>query len=168
MCLYGASYGGYATLWGLEKEPQMFRCGIAFLAVSNLEYMFDVGWSDFQRYDRGGESDNYLTLTLGDPSKDREKLRAVSPVFHADRIQAPLLLAYGGTDQRVPIIHGTAMKSALDAAHKPYEWVLYTEQEHMRFDPVNGADFYRRVERFLAANLKVAAAAAAESKAPAQ
>ncbi len=132
----------------------MFRCGVAFLAVSDLELMFDAGWSDFMRAERGGDATDWLRVRLGDPSTDREKLRAVSPDLHADRLQAPLLLAYGANDQRVPIIHGTRMRSALDDAHKPYEWVLYNDQQHMRFDPVNGADFYRRVDAFLAANLK--------------
>lgn len=155
VCLYGASYGGYATLWGLEKEPTMFRCGIAFLAVSDLELLFDADWSDFMRAERGGDSTDWLRARLGDPSADRDKLRAASPDRHADRIQAPLLLAYGANDQRVPVIHGTRMRSALDDAQKPYEWVLYSDQQHMRFDPVNGADFYRRVDAFLAASLKV-------------
>jgi dipeptidyl aminopeptidase/acylaminoacyl peptidase len=97
---------------------------------------------------------DYFRVRLGDPSTDRDKLRAVSPDRHADRIRAPLLLAYGATDRRVPIVHGNRMRGALDDAHKPYEWVVYDYQEHMRFDPVNGADFYRRVDAFLAENLK--------------
>jgi dipeptidyl aminopeptidase/acylaminoacyl peptidase len=164
VCLFGASYGGYATLWGLEKEPTMFRCGVAFLAVSNLELMFDANWSDFMRVDRAGEMTKLLSRELGDP-KDRATLKEYSPVNHADRIQAALLMAYGGTDQRVPIIHGTQMKSAMDDAHKPYEWVVYNEQQHMRFDPVNGADFYRRVDAFLQKNLAPRAKTAALSTA---
>jgi dipeptidyl aminopeptidase/acylaminoacyl peptidase len=153
VCLYGASYGGYATLWGLEKEPKMFRCGVAFLAVSDIELMFDANWTDFNRSERGGDVTKALTREIGDPDKDREKMRAVSPARHADLIQAPLLLAYGGTDQRVPMIHGDRMRSALDAAHKTYEWVAYADQKHTFFDPQNRADFYRRVEVFLKKNL---------------
>jgi dipeptidyl aminopeptidase/acylaminoacyl peptidase len=103
--------------------------------------------------ERNGESTKDLAARLGDPKTDREKLRAVSPVNHADRVQAPLLLAYGATDQRVPLIHGNEMKAALDRAHKDYEWVVYSDQQHTSFSPENRVDFYGRVEAFLAKNL---------------
>ncbi len=169
VCLFGGSYGGYATLWGLEKEPQMFRCGVAFVAVSDLELMFDVGWSDFMHAERGGDSTRTLTRGIGDPDKDREKMRAVSPLYHADRIQAPLLLAYGAADDRVPLIHGTRMRAALDKYSKPYEWVVYDDEWHGFNKDENRYDFYRRVDAFLAKNLapRSAAAAATTASAPA-
>ncbi len=165
VCLFGGSYGGYATLWGLEKEPQMFRCGVAFVAVSDLEMMFDVTWSDFMKHERGNNSTNYFTRTLGDPDRDREKMRAVSPIYHADRIQAPLLLAYGGLDQRVPLVHGNRMRSALDKYNKPYEWVVYAEEGHGFRKDENKFDFFRRVDVFLAKNLAPRNVAASTSSA---
>ena len=153
VCLYGGSYGGYATLWGLEKEPQMFRCGVAIVAVSDLNLMFDVHWSDFMRAERGGDATKTFTRWIGDPDKDRDKIRAVSPVYHAERIQAPLLLAYGAADERVPLIHGRQMRSALDKYGKPYEWVVYDDEAHGFNKDKNKFDFYRRVDAFLAKNL---------------
>ena len=153
VCLFGGSYGGYATLWGLEKEPQMFRCGVAFVAVSDLELMFDVSWSDFIRAERAGDTTRTLARWIGDPDGDREKMRAVSPLYHADRIQAPLLLAYGASDQRVPLIHGNRMRGALDKNNKPYEWVVYADEGHGFNKDENRFDFYRRVDAFLAKNL---------------
>ena len=169
VCLFGGSYGGYATLWGLEKEPQMFRCGVAFVAVSDLEMMFDVGWSDFMRSERGGDTTRTLVRWIGDPDKDREKMRAVSPLYHADRIQAPLLLAYGAADDRVPLVHGTRMRAALDKYNKPYEWVVYDDEGHGFNKDENRYDFYRRVDAFLAKNLapRGAASAAAGATTPA-
>ena len=153
VCLFGGSYGGYATLWGLEKEPDMFRCGVAFVAVSDLELMFDVTWSDFQRGERGGDTTNILSRWIGDPDKDREKMRAVSPLYHADRIKAPLLLAYGAADNRVPLIHGNKMRSALDKYGKSYEWVVYPDEGHGFNKDENRFDFYRKVDAFLEKNL---------------
>jgi dipeptidyl aminopeptidase/acylaminoacyl peptidase len=153
VCLFGASYGGYATLWGLEKEPKMFRCGVAQVAVSDLELMFDVSWSDFMESERGGDTTYNLTVTIGDPSKDREKMRAVSPIYHTERIQAPVLLAYGASDRRVPLVHGKAMRSALEKYGKPYEWVVYDDEGHGFYKEENNFDFYRRVDAFLAKNL---------------
>jgi dipeptidyl aminopeptidase/acylaminoacyl peptidase len=153
VCLFGASYGGYATLWGLEKEPQMFRCGVAQVAVADLELMFDVGWSDFMEGERDGDQTKTLARWIGDPSTDRAKMRAASPILHADRIQAPLLLAYGASDRRVPIVHGKAMRSALDKYDKPYEWVVYNDEGHGFTKEENNVDFYRRVDAFFAKNL---------------
>ena len=155
VCLFGASYGGYATLWGLEKEPQMFRCGIAYVAVSDLELLFDVNWSDTNRYDRHGATANFERRTIGDADSEsgRAKLREVSPLFHADRIQAPLMLAYGAADIRVPLIHGNRMRSALDKYNKPYEWLVYSDEAHGFNKDENKFDFYRRVDAFLAKNL---------------
>ena len=167
VCLFGASYGGYATLWGLEKEPAKFRCGVAFVAVSNLESMFDVTWSDFMQGERGGDTTRTLTRWIGDPDRDRDKLRAVSPVFHTDRLQAPLLLAYGAADERVPLTHGQQMKSALDRDHKPYEWVVYDGEAHGFNKDANRFDFYRRVDAFLAKNLAPRAGAVASQDRPA-
>lgn len=153
VCLFGASYGGYATLWGLEKEPQMFRCGVAQVAVSDLELMFDVSWSDFMQAERGGDITNSLIRRIGDPSTDREKMRAVSPVYHTERIQAPVMLAYGASDRRVPLVHGKAMRSALEKYGKSYEWLVYDDEGHGFYKDENNFDFYRRVDAFLAKNL---------------
>jgi len=161
VCLLGASYGGYATLWGLAKEPKMFRCGVAYVAVSDLEMMFDVGWSDFMNAERGGDTTRTLTRWIGDPATDRDKMRAVSPLYHADRIQAPLLLAYGAADTRVPLIHGERMRAALDRYGKPYEWVVYDDEWHGFNKDENRYDFYRRVDAFLAKNLAPRATVAA-------
>ena len=154
VCLYGGSYGGYATLWGLEKEPDRFRCGVAIVAVSDLELLYDVTWSDMN----SESTRNYLTRVIGDFDADREKLRQVSPLYHADRIKAPLLLAYGASDRRVPIVHGNKMRSALDKYNKPYEWVVYSNEAHGFNKDENRYDFYRRVDAFLAKNLAVRSA----------
>ena len=168
VCLFGASYGGYATLWGLEKEPDLFRCGVAQVAVSDLELMFDVGWSDFMAGETGGNTTNTLTRWIGDPSKDRDKMRAVSPILHAERIKAPLLLAYGASDRRVPLVHGKSMRSALDKYDKPYEWVVYDDEGHGFSKESNNIDFYRRVDAFLARNLAPRVKTAALQRDPAQ
>ncbi len=168
VCLFGGSYGGYATLWGLEKEPQMFRCGVAFVAVSDLEMMFDVSWSDFMQAERGGDSTGIFTRWIGDPDKDREKMRAVSPLYHADRIKAPLLLAYGASDARVPLVHGNRMKSALDRNGKRYEWVVYDDEGHGFSKDENRYDFYRRIDAFLAKSFAADTTQAAMAATPAQ
>ena len=152
VCLMGASYGGYAALYGLIKEQGMFRCGIAAVAVTDLELLFNVSWSDtFHSDDVQAE----MRERIGDPKIDVEKLRKVSPLYQADKISAPVLLAFGSDDVRVPVIHGQKFKSALDEYHKPYEWVVYTAEGHGFNKRENRIDYYKRIEAFLDKNMRV-------------
>lgn len=128
----------------------MFACGVHFFSPVLRTRR---ATPDFMRNERGNDATNTFTRWIGDPDKDREKMRAVSPLFHAERIAAPLLLAYGASDQRVPLIHGNRMRSALDKYNKPYEWVVYDNEGHGFNKDVNRFDFYRRVDAFLAKNL---------------
>jgi dipeptidyl aminopeptidase/acylaminoacyl peptidase len=90
---------------------------------------------------------------VGDASKDAQRIKATSPVELAARIKAPVLMAYGAADRRVPLVHGTAFRSALDRAGKEYEWVVYSDEGHGFSKDENLFDFYGRVERFLAKHL---------------
>jgi dipeptidyl aminopeptidase/acylaminoacyl peptidase len=75
-------------------------------------------------------------------------------VLLADRIKAPLLLAYGGEDRRVPLVHGTRMRDALAAAGRPPQWVVYNDEGHGWNKLETRLDFAQRVEDFLALHLK--------------
>ena len=146
VCLYGGSYGGYATLWGLIKTPDLYKCGVAYVAVTDLNLLFDVNWADLARspfLDYGAKE------VIGDPDKDAEKFRSVSPLANADKLKAPVLLAYGGSDNRVPIRHGNEFRAALDKYGKTYEWVVYRDEGHGFNKDENRFDFYRRVDAFL-------------------
>jgi len=147
VCLIGASYGGYATLWGLMKTPDLYRCGVAYVAVTDIGAMFS-----FNRWDWAAslwrDRDEARTR-IGDPSRDAEKFRSVSPVEQAQRLKAPVLLAYGAIDQRVPLKQGNALRSALDRYGKTYEWVVYDDEGHGFNDDKNRVDFWRRVDVFL-------------------
>jgi dipeptidyl aminopeptidase/acylaminoacyl peptidase len=80
-------------------------------------------------------------------------LREVSPVEQAARIQAPLLLAWGGRDRRVPPQHGERLRDALVKAGLPPEVVVYEDEAHGWRKPANQVDFARRLEVFLAKHL---------------
>jgi len=101
-------------------------------------------------------------------------LTAVSPVAQAARITAPLLLAFGEADLRVPLAHGTRLRNALRAAGREPEWVTYPEEGHSWRQVSTRVDFAKRLEAFLAKHLAgpvadapVAPAAAAGPTAPA-
>jgi len=152
VCIAGASYGGYATLMGLINDPQLYRCGVSWLAVTDIGLLSSINWSDLSEVYR-----NYgLPVLVGDPEKDAAQLAATSPLKQAARIKAPLLLAYGGEDRRVPLDHGTALRAALKDHNDQVEWVLYANEGHGFYQPENRYDFYGRMERFLDKHLKQA------------
>ncbi len=148
-CIAGGSYGGYATLMGLARYPELYRCGVASSAVADIGMMYETWWSDM--------SDTWksygMPVTVGDPIKDAAQFAATSPLKLAARIRQPLLLTHGTHDRRVPIEQATAMHDALEAAHAPVTWVYYPEEGHGFYIQKDRFDFYRRMEAFLAANI---------------
>jgi dipeptidyl aminopeptidase/acylaminoacyl peptidase len=152
ICIAGASYGGYATLMGLIRDPDLFRCGFEWAGVTDIKVMFD-GY-------RGRDSDlpemwkKYgMPNLIGDPVADADQLIATSPLLQASRIKQPLLLAYGGADRRVPLFHGTAFRDAVMKHNKDVEWVVYNDEGHGWYLNKTRIDFWTRVEKFLERNI---------------
>jgi dipeptidyl aminopeptidase/acylaminoacyl peptidase len=151
-CIVGGSYGGYSTLMGLAKDPGLYRCGAAWMAVSDLALMVEGSWW----VDDDGSLARRLTLPemVGDAKHDAAIIAANSPVNLAARIQAPLLLAHGDEDRRVPIAHAKRMRDALEAAGHPPEWITYPGEGHGFGKPEDMLDFARRLDAFLAKYLQ--------------
>ncbi|GGY99572.1 alpha/beta fold hydrolase [Pseudoduganella plicata] len=152
ICIAGASYGGYATLMGLVRDPDLYRCGINWVGVTDINLMYTGHWlyasdvpEEFKRYG--------MPELIGDPVKDADQLKATSPLQQAARIRQPLLLAYGTADERVPMIHGTKFRDAVRAVNKAVEWIEYEDEGHGWSLPRNRIDFWTRVERFLDRNI---------------
>jgi dipeptidyl aminopeptidase/acylaminoacyl peptidase len=146
VCIYGASYGGYATLMGLAKDPDLYRCGIDYVGVADLPLLYTASWSDTYYSEFAQYS---LTSRIGDLDKDIDRIKAVSPVELASRIKAPLLMAYGTSDVRVVPQHGTRMKDALERFGAKPEWMLVTGEGHGFRDLENQKAFYGAMEKFL-------------------
>ena len=148
ICIAGASYGGYATLMGLVNDPDLYRCGVDWIGVTDINLMYDPGW--FTLDDTGEEWKQYgMPALVGDKVKDAEQLKATSPLLQAARIKQPLLLAYGGADLRVPLEHGTRFYQAVKQTNPGVEWIEYEEEGHGWALPKNRIDFWGRVEKFL-------------------
>ncbi len=149
IAIAGASYGGYATLMGLAQAPELFRVGISWVGVTDPALLFSVGWSDITN-----EAKQYgMARLIGDPVADADKLKAASPLALADRIKAPLLLAHGAWDVRVPLVHGEKFRDANRPHNPQLEWLLYPDEGHGWHKPQTEIDFWGRVERFLARHL---------------
>ncbi len=154
ICIMGASYGGYATLMGLAKDGDLFKCGVQWVGVSDILLMYDAHWSDLSdAWKRYG-----MPVMIGDREKDAAQLQATSPIHLAARIKNPLLMAHGRVDNRVPIEHGRRMLDALKAHNAPVEWMEYPKDGHGWGLPATQVDWWTRVEGFLARAIPAAAA----------
>ena len=149
LCIAGASYGGYATLMGLVRDPELYRCGVAWAAVTDIGRPYSLSWSDLpDTWKQYG-----MPMLIGDPQKDAAQFEATSPLKQAAGVTQPLLLAFGGSDRRVPMTHGTRFRDAVRKTNSHVEWIEYAEEGHGRFKPENRYDFWSRVEGFFARQL---------------
>jgi len=152
-CIVGASYGGYSTLMGLVNDPTLYRCGIAALAVTDLELFVKGSW--WVDDDISGDGRKYqLTEMVGDPVKDADMIAANSPVKQAARIKAPVMLVFGEADRRVPLTHGKRMRDALREAGNDPVWITYAGEGHGFGMLQNRVDYAERMAAFLAKHLQ--------------
>lgn len=155
ICIVGASYGGYATLVGATRTPELFRCAASFAGVSDLPYMLKL--TRLQSGSDGAALD-WWRMLIGDPEKDRESLEAASPAMQAHRATAPILLMHGANDTVVPISQSERMDDALRRAGKPVEFIRFPSEDHWLSDGVTRIAMLRELERFLAAHIGGASA----------
>ncbi|HEY0060870.1 MAG TPA: alpha/beta fold hydrolase [Telluria sp.] len=148
ICIAGASYGGYATLMGLVKHPELYKCGVEWAGVTDIKLLFDGHWSFADDLPELWHKYGMPEL-IGDPVKDAAQFTATSPLAQAARIKQPLLLAYGSADRRVPLMHGKKFYDAVKQTNKDVEWVVYEGEGHGWATVANRIDFWSRVEKFL-------------------
>ncbi len=148
IAIYGASYGGFAALCGLEQSPELYRCGISYAGVTDIlrTVKRDIPMLQVTKAD--------IAASVGDPKKDKELLKEVSPMNHVEDIQAPVLLAYGRLDPKVPIATATDLARRLKKRGKLYDFIIKDEEEHGFHRESNRIEFWQKVDEFLRANLK--------------
>ncbi len=145
ICIYGASYGAYAALMGVAKEPALYKCAAGYVGVYDLPMMHARG--DIQQRDSGV---NYLREWVGEPAM----LAAVSPVNLAQQIKVPVFLAAGGEDERAPIQHTQRMEAALKRAGVPVQSLYYPREGHGFYVDANRRAYYGKLLTFLSQNLE--------------
>ncbi len=150
ICIYGASYGAYAALMGVAKEPGLYQCAAGYVGVYDLPTMHTQG--DVQRL---GSGETYLREWIG----ERKELGAVSPTNMADRIKVPVFLAAGGEDERAPIEHSRMMERALRSNGVPVETLYYDKEGHGFYLELNRRAYYKQLLGFLSRHIGGAPAA---------
>lgn len=146
VAIMGGSYGGYATLAGLTFTPEVFACGVDIVGPSNLETLLETippYWAPLVKT---------FHERMGDPRTEegRALLRAASPLYRADKIIKPLLIAQGANDPRVKQSESDQIVGAMKAAGIPVTYVLYPDEGHGFARPENNISFYAIAENFLA------------------
>ena len=150
ICIAGASYGGYAALAGVSLTPGRYRCAISIAGVSDLLDMINEERAQTGRYSISTE---YWRSSIGDRTEDRDRIRAVSPAFLADRVTAPVLLMHGTDDTVVPIDQSRRMERALTRAGKQVRFVELRGDDHYLSDAETRITTLREMETFLAQHL---------------
>lgn len=146
VCMSGASYGGYATLRALAKTPDMFKCGIAGLVVSDLELQLTSPAGDTFDSPAAVAFWHELVGLSANPNALKEN----SPVYMADKIKAPLFMYAGADDIRTPLEQTTRMISALERAGNPPKTVVIKQNEGHGFGKVeNNVELYEKILDFL-------------------
>lgn len=169
ICIDGASYGGYAALWGVIKTPELFKCGVSFAGVSDLAEM--TAHSIFD--DSTAVSREISRARIGDPEKMRQQLDEVSPLKHAGQVNVPLFIAHGERDARVLASQSKKMVAALKELGKPVESMWFEDAGHGFYWRKDEMRYYRALLAFLskhigenspyAAEIPAASAAAASA-----
>lgn len=147
--IYGASYGGYATLAGLAFTPNLYACGVDYVGVSNLfTFMKTIPpyWAPYLQM---------MYTMVGNPniSADSVMMYNYSPVFHADKITAPLFIAQGKNDPRVNINESNQMVDALKKRNVDVEYMVKENEGHGFHNEENQIDFYTAMDAFFAKHL---------------
>lgn len=144
ICIYGASYGGYAALMGAAKEPDLYKCAVGYVGVYDLPRLR----GENRRHGRWAKT--WTGEWVGD---DAERLAAASPNRLAERIKVPVFLAAGGEDQVAPIEHSELMERALANAGVPVETLYYPKEGHGFYTEEHRREFYAKLLDFLGRHL---------------
>lgn len=147
IAIYGGSYGGYAALAGMAFTPDVYAAGISFVGPSNLFTLLasvPPYWEPMRKMQYE---------MIGNPETEEELLRAASPLFSADRIKSPLLIAQGANDPRVKKAESDQIVEALKARGIDVPYIVKDNEGHGFANEENRLYFYRAVEEFLGKHL---------------
>jgi dipeptidyl aminopeptidase/acylaminoacyl peptidase len=141
--IMGGSYGGYAVMAGLAFTPELYQAGVNIVGVTDVELLLEGSshWPEVRR--------EAYALRIADRKADKERMKAVSPVYHAQSIRAPVFMAYGKNDPRVDIRHGASMERALKREGKTFEYFVRPDEGHGYRKEQNAFELYSRIDAFL-------------------
>mgnify|MGYP001475625746 CR=1 FL=1 len=148
IAIYGASYGGYATLAGLTFTPDLYACGVDYVGVSSL-FTFMESMPPYWELYR-----EMMYEMVGHPENDKELLASSSPLLHVDKIKVPLFIAQGANDPRVKKSESDQIVNALKEKGIDVPYMVKDDEGHGFYNEKNRFDFYKAMSEFLSEHLK--------------
>lgn len=147
VCISGGSYGGYATMMALAKTPDLFKCGVAGLMVSDLKLQLTSTSGDTAGHE---SSVKFWKNIIGTDDLSSDLVKSVSPAYLADKIKGAVFIYAGEDDIRTPLEQTVAMRDALKRAGNPAKAVVIKPKEGHGFGkPENNIDLYNQILKFL-------------------
>ena len=140
LVIMGASYGGYAALTGLTRDPELFAAAVSTMGPSNLRTLL----ASIPPYWESGRT--ILEKMIGVKTVD---LDAISPINHVDQIKRPLLLGHGANDPRVKLQESETIAAAMEARGLPIDFVVFPDEGHGLANPSNSLAMIALLEAFL-------------------
>ena len=144
IAIMGASYGGYAALAGLTRDPELFAAAIAEVAPSNLRTLIDA----IPPYWQSVRINFERMIGVGTVDLD-----AISPIHYVDRIKRPLLLGHGANDPRVKLSESETIAAAMAERKLPVDFVVFPDEGHALANPRNALAMTALKEAFLSKHL---------------
>ncbi len=142
MCIYGGSYGGYAALFGVVKEPDLYKCAIGYVGVYDIAIQPKLS-------DTAGSREGRQFLEDAWNAYDDAFVKERSALYHLDKLKAALFIVHGDDDARVPVENAHALTDALDKMNYPYELMIKDREGHGFYDDDNRIELYTRMAAFL-------------------
>lgn len=148
VAIYGGSHGGYATLMGLIKTPDLYSCGVDYVGVSNIFTFFDSFPEYWKPYK---EMVKQIWYDLDNP-EEAKIAKEVSPVFQIDKIKKPLFVVQGANDPRVNINESDQIVKALRSKGFEVPYMVKYDEGHGFGKEPNRIEFYKSMLGFFAEN----------------
>jgi len=150
ICIMGGSYGGYAALAGATLTPDRYACAVSVNGLSDPEGML----ADVQRGGSHSMVAEWWRKSMG--ADDKEHMRKISPLRHADQVKIPVLILHGIEDTVVPVEQSRRMSSRLEHARKNVRYVELGGDDHWLSSAPTRTQMLSEIETFLARSLKAA------------
>ncbi len=149
IAIFGGGFGGFSALYGMSTHPKLYSCAIVQYGLINFfTYIKEVPPYLQPRL-------QMMYEMMGNPTTDAEQLRAISPVFHTDKIKAPLLIFQGAKDETANISELNQFVRELKKHGTPVTYYLKPNERKYFRSEHNRMEMYGEIEKFLEENMRV-------------